>query len=98
MDGRKSLVRMAYRVVWRDSVYGRDCVSHSRCNADQAPWAKVAADCRDRRDFKGKLSICLYGGAAPLWFAVPWAWLAVYILIAIMCFIPDPRVEKRVKH
>ena len=45
-------------------------------------------------DFKGKLSLGIYGGAILLSFASPWVSLALYILVAIMWLVPDRRIEK----
>jgi len=46
------------------------------------------------RDFKGYASLVLYSAAIPLSFVNPWIAVAVYILVAVMWFIPDPRIEK----
>jgi uncharacterized membrane protein len=46
------------------------------------------------RDFKGKLSIFLYAAAVLVSFFIPWAGVAIYVLVAILWFVPDPRVEK----
>jgi uncharacterized membrane protein len=47
------------------------------------------------RDRKGKLSIALYAAAIPLAFVSQWIAVAIYVLVAIMWFVPDPRIEKR---
>jgi len=46
------------------------------------------------RDKKGLLSIVLYvlGVIAALW--SPWTAIALYVVVAIIWFIPDPRIEK----
>jgi len=46
-------------------------------------------------DFKGKISIVLYLAAIPLAFIVPWLSCGLYVLLAVMWLIPDPRIEKR---
>ena len=46
------------------------------------------------RDWKGKLSLVLYASAVPLAFANSWLACALYVLVAIMWLIPDPRIEK----
>jgi uncharacterized membrane protein len=46
------------------------------------------------RDFKGYASLVFYATAVPLSFVNPWIALAEYVVVAIMWFIPDPRVEK----
>jgi uncharacterized membrane protein len=44
-------------------------------------------------DLKGKLSLSIYLVAIPLAFVRPWIAIALYILIALMWFIPDRRIE-----
>ena len=46
-------------------------------------------------DFKGRISIVFYVIALPLAFLSPWISCAVYVLVAAMWLIPDPRIEKR---
>jgi uncharacterized membrane protein len=45
-------------------------------------------------DFKGKISLVLYGVAILLSFVAPWASCALYVLVAIMWLVPDRRIEK----
>ncbi|MBD2459216.1 hypothetical protein H6G80_34915 [Nostoc sp. FACHB-87] len=49
------------------------------------------------RDFKGKISVLIYGVAIPLTFVKPWFGGALYVLVAIMCLIPDRRIERTLK-
>ncbi len=49
------------------------------------------------RDFKGKVSMVLYLAAIPLAFVHPWISCALYVLVAIMWFIPDRRIERMLK-
>ena len=46
------------------------------------------------RDFKGKASLAIYTVAIPLAFANSWLALSLYVLVAIMWFIPDRRIER----
>jgi uncharacterized membrane protein len=48
-------------------------------------------------DIKGKLSIALYAAAIPLAFFQPWLSIALYILVALIWFVPDRRIEQAVK-
>jgi uncharacterized membrane protein len=48
-------------------------------------------------DIKGKLSMALYAAAIPLAFVQPWISIALYILVALIWFLPDRRIEKAVK-
>jgi uncharacterized membrane protein len=45
------------------------------------------------RDWKGKISPVLYAVGIGLAFWVPWASQALYLLVALLWFIPDPRIE-----
>ena len=46
------------------------------------------------RDRKAKLSLIVYAAAIPLSFSEPWMACACYVMVAIMWFLPDPRIEK----
>jgi len=48
------------------------------------------------RDRNGKISIAIYAAAIPLAFVKGWIAEAVYLIVAIMWLIPDPRIEKKV--
>ena len=45
------------------------------------------------RDYKGVASLLLYAVAIPLAFVNSWSSIAIYILVALMWFIPDRRIE-----
>jgi uncharacterized membrane protein len=47
-------------------------------------------------DTKGLLSLLLYSVAIPLAFVNPWIAFAIYVVIAIMWFIPDRRIERKI--
>ena len=46
------------------------------------------------RDWKGKLSVIIYAVAILLAFVNPWLGFGLYIVVAIIWFIPDSRLEK----
>jgi len=46
------------------------------------------------RDWKGKLSPVFYLAAIPLAFMSSWIASAIYIFVALLWLIPDPRIEK----
>ncbi len=46
------------------------------------------------RDRKAKLSLIVYAAAIPLSFSEPWMACACYVMVAVMWFLPDPRIEK----
>jgi uncharacterized membrane protein len=48
------------------------------------------------RDFKGKVSVVIYGAAIPLSFVNSWLACGLYVLVALMWLIPDRRIEKTV--
>jgi len=48
------------------------------------------------RDLKGKLSTLLYASAILLAFVKAWMADAVYVLVALMWFVPDQRIERSI--
>jgi uncharacterized membrane protein len=46
------------------------------------------------KDWKGKLSPALYLAAIPLAFVNPWISQGIYVLVAIIWFVPDRRIER----
>jgi len=46
------------------------------------------------RDYKGKTSVALYAAAVPLSFVNSLIAFAIYVVVAVMWFIPDRRIEK----
>ena len=46
------------------------------------------------KDLKGVVSLFIYVAAIALAFVNPWVSCALYIFVAIMWFIPDPRIER----
>jgi uncharacterized membrane protein len=49
------------------------------------------------RDYKGLLSMLIYLVAIAASFVNPWVSLGLYVLVAIMWFIPDRRIERMVQ-
>ncbi len=47
------------------------------------------------RDRKGLTSLAVYAVAISLAFLHPWIACCLYALVAVMWFLPDPRIEKR---
>jgi TMEM175 potassium channel family protein len=45
------------------------------------------------KDFKGILSVVIYAIAIALAFVNPWISIALYILVAVIWFVPDRRIE-----
>jgi uncharacterized membrane protein len=46
------------------------------------------------RDVKGKASLGIYVIAILCSFINPWISIALYVVVAVMWFVPDPRIEK----
>jgi uncharacterized membrane protein len=63
--------------------------------ADQGSDSKLAVAVG--KDVKGKVSAALYAIAIPLAFVQPWIAAALYVIVALMWLIPDPRIESKFK-
>ncbi|MEZ4591555.1 MAG: TMEM175 family protein [Chloroflexota bacterium] len=50
------------------------------------------------RDVKGKLSLVIYATAVPLAFVSTWLAGGLYVLVAIIWFIPDRRIENLLRN
>ena len=48
------------------------------------------------RDRKGKLSVALYIAAIPLVLVSVWISIAIYVAVAMIWLVPDPRIESRI--
>lgn len=49
------------------------------------------------KDLKGKLSGVLYAAAIPLAFVNRWIAMGLYVVVALMWLIPDPRIESKLQ-
>lgn len=49
------------------------------------------------KDVKGIRSLYIYTAAVPLAFVAPWIAITLYVIVAIMWFMPDRRIEKVVE-
>ncbi len=63
--------------------------------ADQGSDSKLAVAVG--KDVKGKVSAALYAVAIPLAFVQPWIAAALYVIVALLWLIPDPRIEAKFK-
>ncbi|HTL79376.1 MAG TPA: TMEM175 family protein [Candidatus Babeliales bacterium] len=50
------------------------------------------------RERKGKLSLVLYIAAIPLAFVSPWIAAGLYVFVALLWLIPDPRIERKLEN
>jgi uncharacterized membrane protein len=70
----------------------QQCIIHL-----QGPESKLAIAVG--KDLKGRLSLALYVTAIPLaLFAHPWISAGIYVLVALLWLVPDPRIESRLNH
>jgi uncharacterized membrane protein len=60
---------------------------------DQGPGSRLAAMVGG--DLKGKASAALYLISIPMAFVSHWISLGVFVLVAAMWLVPDPRIERR---
>jgi len=51
-----------------------------------------------RRERKGKFSLVLYLAAIPLAFVSPWIAAGLYVVVALLWLIPDPRIERKMEN
>ena len=61
----------------------------------EGPRSKLAEAVK--RDVKGKLSLALYVTAIPLAFVNPWIAVAIYVTVALIWLVPDPRIERELR-
>ncbi len=61
--------------------------------ADQGPGSKLAVAVGN--DLKGKISPVLYALAVAMAFVHQWISDAIYVAVALMWLVPDPRIESR---
>lgn len=47
-------------------------------------------------DLKGKISLIIYAAGIGLCFINPWIGFALYVVVAIIWFIPDKRIEDKI--
>jgi uncharacterized membrane protein len=58
-------------------------------HATDSPLARALG-----RDWKGKASVVAYLVAIPVAFANQWAAIGIYVAVAVVWWVPDPRFEK----
>jgi len=63
--------------------------------AAQGPGSELAEALGS--DNKGKLSLALYVAAIPLAFVNQWISDALYVAVALLWLVPDPRIESRMQ-
>ena len=63
---------------------------------EEGPNSRLAEAVKS--DVKGKISIVLYVLAIPLAFINQFISDAIYVTVALIWLVPDPRIERRIKH
>ena len=71
-------------------------VLQGRLLAAEGPGSRLARALG--RDLKGKISPVLYAAAIPLAFVERWIADALYVAVALLWLVPDPRIERRLRH
>jgi uncharacterized membrane protein len=89
-----ALPTAAYGVVLLMAAFGYGGVQRAliACNPESSSLAAAVGD-----DWKGRVSFLGYLAAIGLSFVSPWIAVAVYVAIAGLWFIPDRRIESRLK-
>jgi uncharacterized membrane protein len=49
-------------------------------------------------EWKGKLSLALYLAAIPLAFVSPWIAAGLYVFVALLWLVPDPRIARKLEN
>ena len=62
-----------------------------KCNGPESKLARAVGG-----DLKSKISLSMYVAAIPLAFVRPWIALTLYVVIAMIWFVPDRRIESMV--
>jgi uncharacterized membrane protein len=93
-SGLTALPTAAYGVVLAMAGVGYNLLQRAivACNGRSSRLAVAIG-----HDIKGKISIVAYAASIPLAFVNPWIAVALYILVAVIWFVPDPRIEKGAK-
>jgi uncharacterized membrane protein len=93
-SGLTALPTAAYGVVLTMAAIGYNLLQRAivACNGRSSRLAAAIG-----HDIKGKISLGAYVASIPLAFVNPWISVALYILVAAIWFVPDPRIEKGAK-
>ena len=89
-----ALPTAAYGAVLAMAAIGYTLLERSIIGADPANVGLASAV---GSDLKGWISLCLYVAAIPLAFLSPWIAIAIYVAIAAFWFVPDRRIESKIK-
>ena len=90
-----ALPAAAYGVVLAGAAIGYTLLERAivACNGGEKSALAAAVG----TDMKGWASLLLYVSTVPLAFVHPWIAIGIYILVALIWFIPDRRIETTVK-
>jgi uncharacterized membrane protein len=92
--GFVALPTAAYGVVLAMAAFGYMLLQRAiiACNGRSSRLAAALGS-----DLKGKTSFCLFVIAIPLAWLRPWMAIALYVVVALVWFVPDRRIEPFVK-
>lgn len=92
--GFVALPTAAYGVVLAMAAFGYILLQRAiiACNGRSSRLAAALGS-----DLKGKTSFCLFVIAIPLAWLRPWMAIALYVVVALVWFVPDRRIEPFVK-
>jgi uncharacterized membrane protein len=88
-----SIPMAAYGVILLASAFSYGFLVRTLINAPGQTKTLATALVNDR---KGRISPFIYAAAIPVAFFAPYASFALYVLVAAMWIIPDPRIERRI--
>ena len=63
--------------------------------AEEGPHSRLAEALG--RDWKGKTSLLAYAASIPLAFVNQWISDAIFVAVALIWLVPDPRIEGKLK-
>jgi uncharacterized membrane protein len=92
--GYAALPTAAYGVALAMAGLGYNLVQGAliACNGRDSRLARAVG-----RDIKGKLTFGAYVASIPLAFVRPWISIVIFVCVALSWFIPDRRIESRLK-
>ena len=93
LDGREPFRPAADGRVRRGAVHGRRGVLHPQDHDHRGSGPGLDARGALGSDVKGKISPVIYIVAVPIAFLNHWVALALYVLVTLMWFVPDRRIE-----
>ena len=92
---RTTSPRWPTALVRRRAADGRDRVLPAGARDPRPPRKRFARRDRAGTRLQGEVSVLLYLVAVPMAFINRWVACAIYVLVALVWFVPDKRIERR---